>query len=631
MCGICGVLDYKGAIIKEGLLLCMCQAMRHRGPDDEGIFINGHNDGVSVGLGHRRLKIIDLYKTGHQPMSNEDKTIWLVFNGEIYNFKELKTELLKKNHIFQSNTDTECVIHLYEEYGEDCVSYLRGMFTFAIWDRKRECLMLARDRIGKKPVLYHHKFGKFCFASEFCALLASGFIDREINSEAIDYYLTFGYIPAPLTIYKDVFKLPPAHILILKDDVITLRKYWELNYQDKITISEQEAAEEVLKLLREAVKIRLYSDVPLGAFLSGGVDSSAVVALMSRLSEKKVKTFSIGFSEAAYNELGYARRVAQEYGTEHHEFVVKPKAMDILPLLVERYGEPHADSSCIPTYYVACQTKKYVTVALNGDGGDELFAGYERYWAMLLAENFQKLPYPLRIIGSSFAGLLPDSTNPKNKLRRIKRFAQAMTLPVVKRYKRWVGIFDDNLKSELYSKDFSCRISGYNAEKCIAMFLDSKSGLSLLDRLLLTDTMTYLPNDLLVKVDITSMSCSLEARSPFLDHVLMEFAASLPVEYKMNGSIRKHILKQAVKDLVPASNIYRPKMGFGLPVAAWFRNELKEFLSDHLFSSQALSRGYFKPETVKGMFDRHVSGKNDYSSQLWALLMLEMWHKQFID
>ncbi len=391
MCGICGIIDYTGSDkVNAQAIQRMCVAMKHRGPDNEGTYINKNSP--RVGLGHRRLSIIDLSSVGHQPMSNEAGSVYMIFNGEVYNFQDLRIELIKKGHIFKSNTDTETVIHLYEEYDEDCVKYLRGMFAFAIWDSEKQALFLARDRVGKKPLLYSHTNGVFSFASEFLALLESEQVKKQINYEAINCYLTFGYIPAPLTIYKEIFKLLPAHYLILKDNKITIKQYWQLDYSKKIDISEDEAAEEILRLLKEAVKIRLYSDVPLGAFLSGGIDSSTVVALMSQLSGKKVKTFSIGFEESDYNELKYARNIAKRFDTEHNEFIVKPKASEILPLLVERYGEPYADSSCIPTYYVSQQTRRYVTVALNGDGGDELFAGYERYQGMLLAEAFNRMP-----------------------------------------------------------------------------------------------------------------------------------------------------------------------------------------------------------------------------------------------
>jgi len=502
------------------------------------------------------------------------------------------------------------------------------MFAFAIWDQKRERLFLARDRVGQKPLLYSFNGNKFCFASEFTSLLANGLVEKKINLEAIDYYLTFGYIPAPLTIYKDVFKLLPAHFLLLQGKKITIKQYWHLDYSKKLNISEEDAADEIIRLLGEATKIRLYSNVPLGAFLSGGIDSSAVVALMSRVSDKRVKTFSIGFEEDTYSELKYARNIAQRFNTDHHEFIVKPKALDILPLLVERYGEPYADSSCIPTYYVSQQTKQHVTVALNGDGGDEFFAGYERYQAMKAADIYQKMPAVARKIISSATAILPDSVNSKNRLRRVKRFFDAAALPVYQRYVRWVGIFNEKLKRDIYSDEFSNLVSHADPLQFVKPFLNSSNGLSFIDSLLYTDTMTYLPNDLLVKVDITSMANSLEARSPFLDHKLMEFVAKLPVEYKMKKFRKKYILKKAVENLIPRENIYRRKMGFGVPVGEWFRNDLKDFLHDNLLSTLSLSRGYFKAEAIKDMVKQHISKQKDYTFQLWSLLMLELWHQK---
>ncbi len=636
MCGICGLIDFSGRPVQEAAIYKMCQTMIHRGPDDEGVYINhqspvtSHQSKPSVGLGHRRLSIIDLSPAGHQPMSNEDGNVWIVLNGEIYNYMELSKDLKDKGHKFNSNTDTEVVIHLYEEYGEECVKILRGMFAFAIWDEKRQTLMLARDRPGKKPLLYYYKNGIFCFSSEFSSLLASGLIDKEINLKAIHYYLTFGYIPAPMTIYKDVYKLPPAHIITIENGEINIKQYWSLDYTKKIKISEEDAADETLRLLKEAVKIRMYSDVPLGAFLSGGIDSSIVVGLMSQLTGEKVKTFSIGFDDEDYNELKYAKKVADTFNTEHHEFIVRPKALELLPLLVEHYGEPYADSSAIPTYYVSQQTKQHVTVALNGDGGDELFAGYERYQAVMLSEFYHKIPVTIqKNIIQKITNLLPDSIEPKNRLRRIKRFIDGAALPLNQRYLRWVGIFDEKFKSYIYTEEFLKNISDSNPVGIIAGFLNDSNGLNLLDRLLLTDTMTYLPNDLLVKVDITSMANSLECRSPFLDHNLMEFVASLPPEFKLKRFVKKHILKQAVKNIIPHDNIYRRKMGFGVPVGVWFRRELKGLLEGTLLSPNSLKRGYFKSDTIKNMVYLHTSAQKDYGFQLWALLMLELWHQRF--
>lgn len=630
MCGICGIVDHRGSgIAGEKTIKDMCRELRHRGPDDGGIYLN--NGMPSVALGHRRLSIIDLSQAGHQPMSNEDGSVQLVFNGEIYNYKDLKDELKMRGHIFKSDSDTEVMVHLYETYGEECVRHLRGMFAFAVWDEKNKNLFLGRDRVGKKPLLYCRSGNIFCFASEFSSILASGLINKSINLKAVDYYMNFGYVPAPFTIYNGVFKLPAAHTLTLKDGNIRLERYWQVDYSGKINISEEEASEEVLRLLKEAVKIRLYSDVPLGAFLSGGIDSSAVVGLMSQVSGAKVKTFSIGFEESDYNELKYARMVAGKFATEHHEFIVKPNALEILPLLVERYGEPYADSSCIPTYYVCRETRRFVTVALNGDGGDEAFGGYERYQAMLISENLQKLPIYLRNMISGLAGILPDSVNQKDTLRRLKRFLGSAGLPAGERYLRWAGILGEVRPDELYSDEFLKETRSSGPLAILEPYLNRPGKPDLLDRLLLADTSTYLPDDLLVKVDIASMANSLEARSPFLDHKLIEFAAKLPSDFKIRRGSKKYILRKAVKGLLPEENIRRRKMGFGMPVGQWFRGELKGFLCDTVLSAPSLKRGYFKPGAIKRMVEDHTSGKKDYAFQLWAILMLELWHKKFMD
>lgn len=638
MCGICGIVNYgKNPKISKEILTEMCSKMVHRGPDDAGVYINSDyaktasSSKVQVGFGHRRLKIIDLSEAGRQPMSNENGKIWIVFNGEIYNYKNLRIELEKRGHLFKSHTDSETIIHLYEDYGREFVKYLRGMFSFALWDGENETLILARDRIGKKPLLYANFSGAFCFSSEFESLLASGLVQKEINLESIHYYLTFGYIPAPYTIYKNIFKLLPAHILFLKNNEITTSCYWDLDYSRKIRISQEEAQIELMRLLRECVNIRLYSDVPLGAFLSGGIDSSTVVALMNEFQGGRIKTFSIGFEENSYDELKFAQKIADKFGTDHHEFIVKPDALEVLPLLVERYGEPYADSSCIPTYYVSRETKKFVTVALNGDGGDELFAGYERYQAMLAAAVYQRLPYFLRGAIQIAAGLLPDSIEPRAVNRRIKRFLNAAVLPAQDRYLRWIGIFDAVLKSKLYSEKFAESVSRYDPIRFLSPYLGENDRDISIDRLLYLDSKTYLPYDLLVKADIASMINSLEARSPFLDHKLMEFVSSLPAEYKMKNFIKKYLLKKAVTGLLPAENIHRRKMGFGVPVGNWFRRELKELLNDALLSETSLRRNYFNPSVVKGMVMDHLECRADYTYQLWALLMLELWHRRFMD
>ncbi len=630
MCGICGLISYnRNYQIQRNRLLAMSAKLSHRGPDDQGIYINKGRP--EVGLAHRRLSIIDLSPFGRQPLTNENGDIQIIFNGEIYNYKELRVELENKNHKFKSGTDSETVIHLYEEYGVNCLSYLRGMFAFAIWDDNKKTLFLARDRLGKKPLLYYFKNGIFCFASEFSAILASGLIDKRINEEAINYYLTLGYIPAPFTIYQDVFKLEPAHRIILKEESINIERYWKLDYLPKLEITLPEAQSEVLRLLEQSVKIRLYSDVPLGAFLSGGIDSSTVVALMSQLTGEKVKTFTIGFEEKDYSELNFARNIAKKFATQHYEFFVKPNALEVLPMLVEHYGEPYADSSCIPSYYVARETRREVTVALNGDGGDETFAGYERYLAMLIANKLNKFPESAKTAISALSRLLPDSVNPKNKFRRLKRFFEATQLAPAQRYLRWVGIFDAKSKEELYSDVFKKKNSHDSVLPWMSAYFENSEGLEFVDRLMRLDVNTYLVYDLLVKMDIASMANSLEVRSPFLDQELMEFVARLPAKYKLNGFVRKFILKKILKGMIPDENIFRRKMGFGVPVGLWFREGLKDFLRESLLSTQTLKRGYFNPHALRAMVEAHIQGKKDYAFQLWALLMLELWHRQFID
>jgi len=628
MCGICGIINNHKEHIDEAKVRAMLGAMAHRGPDDEGVY-----NSKGACLGHRRLSIIDLSGAGHQPLSNENKTVWVVLNGEIYNYKDLRSGLEKKGHKFSSNSDTEVIVHLYEEEGRDCVKALIGMFAFGLWDAEKKLLLLARDRIGKKPLLYSFIDGFFSFASEFQGLLQSGLVRKEINAQALDYYLTFGYIPAPLTIYKNVFKLKPAHTLIFKDGQIQTEKYWQLNYENKIAVSEGEAQERILHLLLDAVRIRLYSDVPLGVFLSGGIDSSVVVALMSRVSGQKIKTFSIGFDESDYNELKFARNIAKYFDTDHHEFIVRPKALEILPMLAQHYGEPYGDPSCIPTYYLSKMCRQYVTVALNGDGGDEDFAGYERYQAMVYSELLNRCPKVFTAAAGYLAqNYIPESIDSRKIIGKTRRFLEAVPLPAYKRYVRWIGVFDERLKKGIYTEDFLRQSANFSTERftddCISK---GNAKLSLVDRLLQLDTLTYLPDDLLVKVDIASMANALEVRSPFLDHRLMEFAASLPSRLKLKGCIKKYILKKLASKIIPHQNVYRSKKGFGVPVGMWFRHELKEFLCDNLFSQEFLSCGYFSPELVKGMVKQHLSYKKNYGLQLWAILMFKLWFDKFMN
>ncbi len=624
MCGIVGFIN-KAAAADRSVVEQMNAAIIHRGPDEDGFFVDG-----KAALAMRRLSIIDI-AGGHQPIHNEDRTKWIIFNGEIYNFQELRDDLEERGHKFYTKSDTETVIHLYDEYGPECVDHLRGMFAFAIWDTREKTLFLARDRVGKKPLLYSHQpDGSIIFGSEFRALLAHPDVSRDVEPRAIDDYLSFMCVPAPLTAFRSIRKLEPGHWLRWKDGQVETRRYWLPDFSKKIEISEAEAIEETTRMLREATKIRLISEVPLGAFLSGGVDSSIVAALMAEVSDRPVKTFSIGFEEQDYSELKYARRVAEHIGAEYNEFIVRPNALEVLPVLVEHYGEPYADSSAIPTYYVAKETRKHVTVALNGDGGDESFAGYERYAAMKLAERFMRIPRVLRAPIKAVR-FLPSSELKRSRIRDLKRFLKAAELPTTERYLRWVSAFDANAKREVYTKEFSAGVSGKDSADILGAWFKRANGSGVLDAALLTDQMTYLPNDLLVKVDIATMANSLEARSPLLDHKVIEFAASLPAEMKMSGLQTKSLLKKVAARLVPPEVVYRRKMGFGVPIGKWFRGEMKGFLSEVLLSESSLRRGVIKPDIIHRYVAEHTAGERDHSFQLWAFLMLELWFQRFID
>ncbi|HEX3083572.1 MAG TPA: asparagine synthase (glutamine-hydrolyzing) [Pyrinomonadaceae bacterium] len=627
MCGITGIVRSDGAPVDRDLLARMNLAIEHRGPDEDGFYLS---DGV--GLAMRRLAIIDL-KSGQQPIHNADSTAWIVYNGEIYNYRELRKDLESRGHRFYTDSDTEAIVHAYDEYGTDCPKYLRGMFALAIWDTRTKSLFLARDRVGKKPLLYAQVNGQLVFGSEFMALLQHPDVSRDVNYEAIHHYLSFICVPSPLTAFQSISKLPPGHSLLWKQGEIKLERYWEIDFAHKISIDEEEAGERVVDLLRDAVRVRLMSEVPLGAFLSGGIDSSAVVALMAQESSDKVKTFSIGFEEQDFSELHHARRVAEHVGTDHHEFIVKPDAMEILPTLVEHYGEPFADSSAIPSYYVSRETRKHVTVALNGDGGDECFAGYERYAAMSVAQRYVKLlPAAIRNgVIRNLANALPQAQSRKNPLRKAQRFLDAASLSPVQRYLRWVSAFDDQAKRNIYSDEFRSETAEFSTVSFLEPWFARANGAGIVDASLLTDTMTYLPNDLLVKMDIASMTVSLEARSPFLDHHLMEFAASLPERLKLRGMTTKYLLKQVLKKFVPEENLTRAKMGFGIPIGHWFRGSMQSFLRETLLSEKALSRGLFNPDKVRQMIDHHVDRKVDHDQRLWSLLMLELWFERFID
>ena len=645
MCGICGKISLNNKV-DEALIKRMCSVLAHRGPDDEGVRLLWESDShsanilraseasreVKVGLGHRRLSIIDLSPAGHQPMSNEDGSVWIVLNGEIYNFIELREVLEKKGHRFKSRTDTEVVLHLYEDKGVECIKDLRGMFAFAIWDDKKQRLFLARDRVGKKPLYWALKNGDFIFGSEIKAILQDPDVNRDVNIGEIPAYLTYGYTPSPDTMFKGINKIPPAHYLVYEKGNIKLEKYWELDFSNKIKLSERDYCDNIMELLEESTRIRLISDVPLGAFLSGGIDSSAVVYMMSKLSSRPVKTFSIGFEEETHSELKYARIIADRFGTEHHEYIVKPDAIEILPKLVWHYNEPYADSSALPSYYVAKMTRREVTVALNGDGGDENFAGYERYMAGKFAETYRKMPEKLRnSVILPLINRIKEDVSYNKFSNKFKRFILMASEPYAFRHYSWVSIFRDNEKGSLFTDELKKNIDAKSPFSYLENIFNNSRSKDIVDSLLYADINSYLPEDLLVKMDIATMANSLEGRSPFLDHKMMEFAASVPSKMKVRGARLKYILKKALRKALPEEILKRGKMGFGIPIDKWFRNELKDYSYEILMSDKSINRGYFKKASIKRLLDEHaVAGANN-GARIWSLLFLELWHREFID
>lgn len=623
MCGIAGQVTADRRPIEERLISAMGERLRHRGPDDHGVYVKDH-----VGLAHRRLSVLDLSPAGHQPMANEDGTVWIVFNGEIYNYQELR-DALRSRHCFRSSSDTEVIIHLYEDYGVQCLNMLRGMFAFAIWDERSQRLVLARDRLGKKPLFYSVSDKELTFASELKALLVGRGVPA-IDPVALHHYLTFQYIPAPMTIFRGIRKLLPGHVLIYEGGKVSENAYWSLRYDNKLEgRTDAEYREEFKALLDESVKLRLASDVPLGAFLSGGVDSSSVVAVMSSLVTQPVKTFSIGFKEEAFNELPYAKEVARRFGTDHHEFVVEPSAIELLPTLVRVYDEPYADASAIPTYYVSQLSRQYVTVILNGDGGDELLGGYPRYHFTpidrLSARHLQDATRDrVRALLARLPGNLPGVGRIRSRLARLCE-------PFCRTYLGRICYFSPEEKEWLYTPEFSETVRGHDSYDLLAGWFEEIQASELLDQLLGVDTRSYLPDDLLVKVDRATMAHGLEARSPFLDHRLVEFAASLPVHLKVRNGETKHLLKAVMRGTLSDSILDRDKMGFGVPIDRWFRQDCREFLREILLSDRCMRRGYFRPERVRQMIDAHQQTATDHGYRLYALLMLELWHREYVD
>ena len=624
MCGIAGFAD-RGAGSPSrreadfSLVHRMCEVIRHRGPDDEGIHVE-----PGVGLGMRRLSIIDL-STGHQPIHNEDEAIWLVFNGEIYNYRELRTELEQAGHRFYTASDTETIVHAYEQWGEDCFRRLRGMFGIAIWDRRSRTLLLARDRAGIKPLHYAEHGDRLFFGSELKSLLAAGAVDGTIDLESLDHYLSFLYTPRDRSIFKGVNKLPPGHLLRWHDGQSSIRAFWQIDARESFRGTADEAAEELRRVMADAVRSHMVSDVPLGAFLSGGVDSSAVVGFMAEASERPVKTFSIGFDDPEFDELEHARAVAKHFATEHHEFVVRPDALGILDQLIGHFDEPFADSSAIPTWYVSEIARRHVTVVLSGDGGDELFGGYDRYLPHPRVARFDRLPIPgRRGIASAVWPLLPHGVQGKNFLRHVARDDNG-------RFLESIALFREDEKDALYTASFRAQLNGTRAEDRLGRHFDRFDGLPAQSRMMRFDFETYLPEDVLTKVDRMSMAHSIESRVPLLDNEVIDFAATLPTNLKIHQGRRKHVMKEALKGLVPTAILDRKKQGFGVPLGAWFRGGLTDVFADVLGSARTRQRGYFEPAFINRIVQEHLSGRRDHTLQLWQLLVFELWHRHYLD
>jgi asparagine synthase (glutamine-hydrolysing) len=622
MCGICGIFEFhRRDIIPEALVHRMNDTMIHRGPDDEGIYV-----GEGIGLGFRRLSIIDL-SGGHQPISNEDGRIWVMLNGEIYNYAELRQDLLNRGHQFRTRSDTESIVHLYEEYGEDCFRRLRGMFAIALWDSRERKLVLARDRVGKKPLFYSADEKGILFGSELKALLAANGLSRSIDNEALADYFSFGYVPAPKTIYRAVRKLLPGHYLVASKKGLREVCYWELSFGNVENRSEEEWGELLRHQICEATRVRLMSDVPLGAFLSGGVDSSSVVAMMSHLMKRPVTTCSIGFEDKEYNEAGYARQVAEQFKSEHHEEIVRPSALEILDKLVWHYDEPFADSSAIPTYYVSKVARNYVTVALGGDGGDESFAGYRRYMHDYFENRFrQYVPAPLRSGVFGPLGNWYPALAWAPRMFRAKATFQSLSRTPLEGYFNSVSYFRPAEKQRLFTSDFRNSLNGYDSIEVLRHYYDRAGTEDLLSRIQYVDIKTYLTDDILAKVDRASMAVSLEVRAPLLDHHLLELAAQIPSSLKLRGRTGKYIFKKAMASQLPEGILNRPKMGFAIPLDRWFRNELRDLTYDALFNT---SDGILDPTFLKTIWNQHQKGHYDRSQHLWSVLMFRKWKTAF--
>jgi asparagine synthase (glutamine-hydrolysing) len=632
MCGICGIATPSPSEpVPAELLQAMCRTIIHRGPDDEGIFT-----GAGVGLGVRRLSIIDL-AGGHQPLSNEDGTIWIAHNGEVYNFPELRDELIGRGHRFSTRTDTETIVHAYEEWGEDFVQRLRGMFAVALWDEKEKKLILVRDRLGIKPLYYTLLDDRtLVFGSELKAVLVHPRVKREVEPRALDFFMTLEYIPAPLSIFRGIHKLPAGHWLAYRDGRVEVKKYWDIEAaaEPERGSGERrlpEIMDRLYDLLKESVKLRLVSDVPLGAFLSGGIDSSTIVGLMRELGASPLKTFSIGFEETSYNELPYARRTAEKFSTEHEEFIIEPKALDLTETLIRQHDEPFGDFSIFPTFLVSQMSRPHVKVILSGDGGDEVFGGYEHYQAQRAASYG-----PVRLAGSLASPLvnrLPPTSKKKGAWNKLQRFLQGFDHGAENKHLRWMMFLSRKERSRLYSAAFQGQLGGIGEVREMSPFrevFERMPGFDPVTAELYLDLKTYLADDIMVKVDRMSMATSLEAREPLLDHKLVEYVFGLDGRLKLHGLTTKWVFKKTMERLLPRENIYRPKEGFSIPIKHWLRGELREFMLDHLGEKRVRVSGFFNPRPVQRMIQAHLAGRKNFSHQLWALLVFEVWKENYL-
>lgn len=628
MCGITGIINKRGRTINAALLHQMCRVLTHRGPDDEGVYLN-HN----IGMAMRRLSIIDL-AAGKQPIANEDGSKWIIFNGEIYNHVAIRADLEKKNHKFKTRADTEAILHAYEQWGEECVHKLNGMFAFSIWDSVAKKLFIARDRIGIKPLYFYDDDEFFIWGSEIKAILQVPQVPRQLDLKALDNFLTFEYVPAPRSIFAQIKKLPAGHWLRFQNGSVEIRRYWDFHFHTNGS-TESQLVDQFRGLLEDSVKIRMMSDVPLGGLLSGGLDSSTVVAYMARNSTIPVKTFSIGFDDGTYNELGYARRIANHFHTDHHEFMVTPNIADLTEKLLEFFDEPFGDFSMFPTYWVSKLAREHVTVALSGDGGDELLGGYDSYLADRLARSIDFLvPFLNGHVVQMAVRRIKPTAKKKGVINRIKRFLEGVQYPPDLQHVRWMIFLSEYDKAHLYSNDLHARLANYNPYEFIqSIFKHSRNGTGAstpLTQQQYVDVMSYLVDDILVKVDRMSMATSLEARVPFLDYRFVEFVGTLPDQMKINGKQTKYILRQAMQDVLPPAILTRGKEGFSIPIKNWLKTTLKPLMLEMLSDDRLKKDGLFRPEYVKNLITTHLSGRENHSHRLWALIIFNLWHLKYI-